>query len=96
MILFFISEKQGKRFLARTRYSYVAKDDDELTLEHGNIVEVLGEVADGWWSGKLNGKTGLFPSNYVEEISEEEARVALKEKEEPSKPCEVPEVEGTI
>lgn len=22
----------------------------------------------GWWHGRLKGKTGLFPSNYVEKI----------------------------
>ena len=71
-------------------------EDDELTLEYGSIVEVLEEVSDGWWFGKLNGKTGLFPSGYVAEISEEEAQVALKKKEEQSKPGEVPKVEGTV
>lgn len=26
------------------------------------------QVEDGWWSGTLNGKTGLFPSNFVKEL----------------------------
>lgn len=26
------------------------------------------QVEDGWWSGTLNGKSGLFPSNFVKEL----------------------------
>lgn len=25
-------------------------------------------MEDGWWSGTVNGKSGLFPSNFVEEL----------------------------
>lgn len=25
--------------------------------------------ASGWWEGDINGKRGLFPSNYVEELT---------------------------
>ena len=34
-------------------------------------VEVLGEEEDGWWRGQLGDKIGLFPSNFVEVITEE-------------------------
>lgn len=26
------------------------------------------QVEEGWWSGALNGKSGLFPSNFVKEL----------------------------
>lgn len=26
------------------------------------------QVEEGWWSGTMNGKSGLFPSNFVKEI----------------------------
>lgn len=32
----------------------------------GDIIEFLGEVEEGWWRGKLSGKIGVFPSNFVE------------------------------
>ncbi|XP_042603354.1 CD2-associated protein-like isoform X2 [Cyprinus carpio] len=30
------------------------------------------QVEDGWWSGSMNGKSGLFPSNFVKEIESAE------------------------
>jgi hypothetical protein len=27
---------------------------------------VCKQVEEGWWEGTLNGKTGVFPSNFVE------------------------------
>lgn len=32
----------------------------------GDIIEFLGEVEEGWWRGKLSGRIGVFPSNFVE------------------------------
>lgn len=26
------------------------------------------QVEEGWWSGTVNGKSGLFPSNFVKEL----------------------------
>lgn len=31
----------------------------------GDIIDFLGEVEEGWWRGKLAGKVGVFPSNFV-------------------------------
>ena len=28
------------------------------------------QVEEGWWEGSLNGKIGVFPSNFVEMIQE--------------------------
>ena len=33
---------------------------------------MLEEVEEGWWKGSINGKIGVFPSNFVEEIEEDE------------------------
>ena len=32
---------------------------------------------EGWWEGILNGKTGMFPSNFVEVIEEESGKNAI-------------------
>ncbi|XP_064474896.1 unconventional myosin-Ie-like [Ornithodoros turicata] len=49
-------------------YSYEPQDTDELALSEGDILEIVKEDASGWWLGKLRGKEGLFPSNYVERV----------------------------
>lgn len=58
---------------AIVRYSYVAENEDELTLNEGDTISVLEkELEDsGWWKGELNGRVGVFPDNFVEIIKEE-------------------------
>jgi hypothetical protein len=34
----------------------------------GDIIILLERRADQWCKGILNGKTGLFPGNFVEEL----------------------------
>lgn len=46
-------------------YSYKQNNNDELNLGVGDVIEVLEEVEEGWWRGRLNGDTGVFPSNFV-------------------------------
>lgn len=52
-------------------YNYEAQGEDELSLLTGQIVEVLSMDAnisgdDGWWTGKIGNKVGIFPSNFVD------------------------------
>ena len=51
---------------AEVLFDFDAKEDDELSLRKGEIVEVLFQRYGGWWKGSLNGKVGTFPSNFVE------------------------------
>ncbi|KAK9301994.1 hypothetical protein QLX08_005842 [Tetragonisca angustula] len=53
---------------AKALYDYNPQDHDEIGLKEGDIVEILKEHEGGWWYGRLAGKTGLFPSNYVVKI----------------------------
>ena len=41
--------------------------DDELNFDPGDIITVTGpSIHKDWWCGEINGKTGLFPVNYVQ------------------------------
>ncbi|XP_011068441.1 PREDICTED: mitogen-activated protein kinase kinase kinase 11-like isoform X1 [Acromyrmex echinatior] len=53
-------------------FDYVAQGEDELSLQRGETVEVLSKDAkisgdEGWWTGKICGKVGIFPANFVAE-----------------------------
>ncbi|KHJ96015.1 SH3 domain protein [Oesophagostomum dentatum] len=50
-----------------TTFAYTAAQDDELSLELGDIIEVLEEVEDGWSRGRQlrTGIVGMFPTNFV-------------------------------
>lgn len=50
-------------------YAFEARNPDELDINPGDIIvgsEIVCEP--GWLSGERNGKSGLFPESYVEEI----------------------------
>ncbi|XP_050442665.1 SH3 domain-containing kinase-binding protein 1 [Adelges cooleyi] len=51
-------------------FSYKPANRDELELNIDDVIEVFGEVEEGWWKGQLKNQTGVFPSNYVTEISD--------------------------
>lgn len=51
-------------------YDYEASGEDELSLHRGEQVEVLSKDSkisgdEGWWTGKISDKVGIFPSNFV-------------------------------
>ncbi|CAB3978106.1 SH3 domain-containing kinase-binding 1-like [Paramuricea clavata] len=55
-----------KSSMAKVTFDYEAENNDELTLKEGDMVKVLDQEEEGWWKGELNGKIGVFPSNFVE------------------------------
>lgn len=62
------SKRKSKKRQCKVLFEYVPQNEDELALKVGDIIEVSDEVEDGWWSGMVNGKSGLFPSNFVKEM----------------------------
>ena len=53
-------------------FDYEAQGEDELSLRVGQVVEILSKDAkisgdEGWWTGKIRDKVGIFPSNFVAE-----------------------------
>ncbi|XP_070767505.1 myosin IEb [Enoplosus armatus] len=49
-------------------YAYDAQDTDELSFNADDVIEILTEDPSGWWFGRLRGREGMFPGNYVEKI----------------------------
>uniref|UniRef100_A0A452QGZ2 SH3 domain containing kinase binding protein 1 n=1 Tax=Ursus americanus TaxID=9643 RepID=A0A452QGZ2_URSAM len=81
------TNKRGERRRRRCQvaFSYLPQNDDELELKVGDIIEVVGEVEEGWWEGVLNGKTGMFPSNFIKELSGESDDLGVSQDEQLSK-----------
>ncbi|XP_068126094.1 SH3 domain-containing kinase-binding protein 1-like isoform X3 [Hyperolius riggenbachi] len=63
--------ERTRRRRCQVAFSYMPQNEDELELKVGEIIEVLGEVEEGWWEGILNGKMGMFPSNFIKDIGQE-------------------------
>ena len=49
-------------------YDYTAQAQGDLTFPAGAVIEIIEKTTDtnGWWTGKYNGQTGVFPGNYVQ------------------------------
>ncbi|KAG7259452.1 hypothetical protein CRUP_030267 [Coryphaenoides rupestris] len=66
------SRKKPRRRQCKVLFDYAPQNQDELELKVGELVDINEEVEQGWWSGSVNGKSGLFPSNFVKELEEED------------------------
>lgn len=73
----------GCKYKAKVTFQYEPVQDDELALEIGDLVEVLEDDEEGWWRGKVKGKIGMFPSNFVEVVKEEETSPSMSEPIQP-------------
>ncbi|KAM5221717.1 SH3 domain-containing kinase-binding protein 1 isoform 5-T5 [Ctenodactylus gundi] len=91
------TNKRGERRRRRCQvaFSYLPQNDDELELKVGDIIEVVGEVEEGWWEGVLNGKTGMFPSNFIKELSGESDELGISQDDHLSKSRKTT-FEGTV
>ncbi|KAL7980312.1 hypothetical protein Chor_014641 [Crotalus horridus] len=52
----------------RALYAYDAQDTDELSFNANDVIDLIREDPSGWWTGRLRGKQGLFPNNYVTKV----------------------------
>lgn len=59
----------------KATYKYIAEDDDELTFEAGETIQVIEyddplEQEEGWLMGikESTGEKGLFPANFTKEL----------------------------
>ncbi|OJJ43701.1 hypothetical protein ASPZODRAFT_73899 [Penicilliopsis zonata CBS 506.65] len=47
-------------------YDYEAAEDNEISFNEGAKIVNIEFPDDDWWLGEFEGKTGLFPANYVQ------------------------------
>ncbi|XP_057240913.1 rho guanine nucleotide exchange factor 6 isoform X2 [Malurus melanocephalus] len=63
-----MTENGSHQLVVKARFNFKQTNEDELSVNKGDIIYVTRVEEGGWWEGTLNGKTGWFPSNYVREI----------------------------
>lgn len=62
----------------------VTQDPNDLSFHAGDIIEIVTETNPDWWTGKIGGRQGLFPSNYVEKLDSSPAYPPPSESRSPS------------
>ncbi|CAK7271653.1 BAR adaptor protein Hob1 [Sporothrix epigloea] len=53
---------------ATALYDYAAAQDGDLSFSAGDVIEIVtrSDNVNEWWTGKLHGRQGQFPGNYVQ------------------------------
>ncbi|CAK7220832.1 BAR adaptor protein Hob1 [Sporothrix bragantina] len=53
---------------ATALYDYAAAQDGDLSFTAGDVIEIVtrSDNVNEWWTGKLHGRQGQFPGNYVQ------------------------------
>ncbi|KFV61496.1 SH3 domain-containing protein 19 [Dryobates pubescens] len=57
-----VGVKKGK---AKALYDFHGENEDELSFKAGDTITELESVDEDWMSGEIQGKSGIFPKNFV-------------------------------
>lgn len=70
----------------RALYEFVARSEDELSLQPGDVVQVFENHTHepGWLAGRIKQKIGWFPASYVEPVAKQQAPPAQNSPTSPS------------
>ena len=48
-------------------YPYQSIEQGDLTFNAGEVITVIKKEGE-WWTGTIDKRTGIFPSNYVQKV----------------------------
>ncbi|KAH3716919.1 nostrin-like isoform X1 [Dreissena polymorpha] len=52
----------------RAIFDYQAVEHGDLAIHTGDIINITEKLGNGWWQGECNGRSGVFPESYVQEL----------------------------
>ncbi|XP_072553164.1 uncharacterized protein [Salminus brasiliensis] len=61
-------QPQPKAVRCVSRFAFEGQLSDELTFREGDVITLIEYVNEEWGRGSLDGHTGLFPLNFVQEL----------------------------
>jgi hypothetical protein len=65
------TEQICEKFMAKAVFAYSAQNEGELSVEQGDIVQVLEKPDPQWWRARTSGGSiGMLPATYLEEYIE--------------------------
>ncbi|XP_078503832.1 intersectin-2 isoform X6 [Lissotriton helveticus] len=62
------SSAPGEEYMAL--YTYTSSEPGDLTFSEGDVI-IVSQKEGEWWTGSIDGRTGIFPSNYVRQKDNE-------------------------
>ena len=68
------NKEEPKKF--RAVHDFNGTQEDELSFAAGATIALLDKPEGDWWKGECDGRTGVFPSNYVEPIGEKTSKLS--------------------
>ncbi|CAO3571020.1 unnamed protein product [Mortierella alpina] len=64
-------QQVDEKFKAKVLFAYAAQNEGELSVQRGDIVEVMEKPDPQWWRAQsADGQTGVLPATYLEEFIE--------------------------
>ncbi|KAJ1096748.1 hypothetical protein NDU88_001879 [Pleurodeles waltl] len=52
----------------QAQFDFASQDATELPFNRGDIIEVLECSDPNWWKGRIGGRVGTFPRNYINPV----------------------------
>lgn len=73
--------------IVKALYNFEPQHSEDLVLREGMQIEVIEQLSEYWWRGKVVGSSaaGVFPSNYVEKVSNGDSAPKQESKPQPSR-----------
>lgn len=64
---------EGEKYISC--YPYQSAEAGDLNFDVGEVIYVIKKEGD-WWTGVIGNNTGMFPANYVQNISDNDTHEA--------------------